>query len=53
MLMRRAEPNLEQEFLASGTASVYGPAGEAGSDDQSVAETSGTARFCITPAARW
>jgi len=37
---------VEQEFLASGTASAYEAAGEAGSDGRWVAEASGTAPFC-------
>jgi hypothetical protein len=37
---------VEQEFLASGTASAYDPAGEAGSDGRWAAQASGTAPFC-------
>src|SRR6202162_6449164 len=37
---------VEQEFLASGTASAYDPVGEAGSDGRWAAQASGTAPFC-------
>jgi hypothetical protein len=37
---------VEQEFLASGTASAYDPAGEAGSDGRWAAKAGGTASFC-------
>jgi Alpha/beta hydrolase domain len=39
---------VEQEFLASGTASAYDPTGEVGSDGRWVAEASDTAPFCTS-----